>query len=228
MVNTIFFDLDDTLLDFRRSEANALRQALLEAGLPAGEAVLARYHAINRRQWELLEEGALTREQVMSTRFDILFAELGVTASGAATSNCYEALLAEEHGVLPGAKALLEELAPRCRLFAASNGSSAVQRRRLEGSGLRPYFRDVFISEEMGADKPNPRFFHRCFASIPEFSPAASLIVGDSLTSDIRGGLNAGLRTCWFNPAGAPARPDICPDHIITDLTQLPPLLERL
>ena len=228
MIKTIFFDLDDTLLDFTAGEASALSRAFRLSGIRPIPAVLERYHVINLSQWELLEEGKLTRDQVLTRRFDLLFAELGVTCSSRRVCDLYEGFLAEEHTLLPGARELLEELAPRYELYLASNGAAEVQHRRLEESGLNRYFRKIFISEEVGFNKPDRRFFDGCFAAVPGFDPAAALMVGDSLTSDIRGGRDAGLRTCWFDPKGRPSRPDIVPDHRITALAQLPALLERL
>jgi len=228
MLRTVFLDLDDTILDFSRAEAAALRRALTEADIPADNAVLARYHAINAAQWELLEEGVLTREQVLLGRFDILFGELGVVRPAGEICERYEGYLAEGHWFIPGAEALLEMLAPRYDLYLASNGTAEVQYKRLEGAGIKRYFRGIFISRELGADKPSPVFFERCFAAVPGFSRESAVMVGDSLTSDIRGGRDAGLRTCWFNPHGKPVRTDIVPDYEISALEQLPPLLETL
>ena len=228
MLKTVFLDLDDTILDFTRAEAAALRRALTEADVPADDGVLARYHAINAAQWELLEEGVLTREQVLLGRFDILFGELGLVRSAGEICERYEEYLGEGHWFIPGAEALLETLAPRYDLYLASNGTAVVQHRRLESAGIGRYFRGIFISRELGADKPSPVFFERCFAAVPGFSRESAVMVGDSLTSDIRGGRDAGLRTCWFNPHGKPVRTDIVPDYEISALEQLPPLLETL
>ena len=140
----------------------------------------------------------------------------------------YEGYLAEGHWFIPGAEALLEQLAPRYDLYLASNGTAEVQYRRLKSAGIVSRFRGIFISQELGADKPSPAFFEKCFAAIPGFSREAAVMVGDSLTSDIRGGRGAGIRTCWFNPHGRPARQDIVPDYEITALNQLPPLLKTL
>lgn len=227
MIRTVFLDLDDTLLDFTRTEAEAIGRVFRRMGLPSDGEVIARYHAINARQWALLEEGRVTREQLMTRRFDLLFAELGVSASSRQACDAYEGELGKLCLLLPGARKLLETLAPRYELYVASNGESAVQRGRLRQGGLERYFRGVFISEEVGADKPAPAFFRACFAAIPGFDPAAAIMVGDSLTSDIRGGRNAGIRTCWFNRLGRPAG-EVRPDWEITALDQLMPLLEQL
>ena len=228
MVKTVFLDLDDTILDFRRAEAGALTRTLTEAGLEVTEAVLKRYHEINKRHWELLEEGKITRSQVLLHRFDQLFGELGMSCDSAAIWKAYEHNLSQGHWFIPGARELLEELAPRYDLYLASNGASAVQHPRLDDAGIRKYFKGLFISEEMGADKPSRAYFELCFAAIPGFDPDTAIMVGDSLTSDIRGGRNAGIRTCWVNPPGTPPRADIPADYEIRELRELPALLERL
>ncbi|MDE7261459.1 MAG: YjjG family noncanonical pyrimidine nucleotidase [Oscillospiraceae bacterium] len=225
MLKTIFFDLDDTLLDFTRSEAAALRRTLTEIGAPAGDAVLHRYHAINAAQWALLERGELTRDQVLIRRFALLFEELDLTYDPERVCARYEGYLKEGHWLLPGVPALLDVLAPRYDLYIVSNGSTAVQNRRLDASGLRPWFHGIFISEEIGFDKPSSDFFSACFAQIPDFSKETALLVGDSLTADIQGGQNAGLRTCWFNPERRSRRADIRPDYEIAALEELPDLL---
>ena len=139
MLKTVFLDLDDTILDFTRAEAAALRRALTEADVPADDGVLARYHAINAAQWELLEEGVLTREQVLLGRFDILFGELGLVRSAGEICERYEEYLGEGHWFIPGAEALLETLAPRYDLYLASNGAPEVQHRRMESAGISRY-----------------------------------------------------------------------------------------
>ena len=228
MLRTIFLDLDDTLLDFTGGEARALSRALRERNVEPTRAILDRYHLINAAQWELLEEGILTRDQVLVRRFEILFGELGVDAPPRETCERYEGYLAEEHDFIPGAPELLRELAPRYDLYLASNGAAAVQHRRLRDAGIEAYFKAVFISEELGADKPSRDFFNACFARIPDFSRETALMVGDSLTSDIRGGINVGIRTCWLRHPDRPVRPDIVPDYEITALAQLPDLLKSL
>ena len=225
MLKHIFLDLDDTILNFTAGEAKALTQALRESGIEPTEAVLDRYHLINIAHWELLEEGRLTREEVLVQRFEQLFRELGISHSGTAVNDRYEHLLSLQHDFIPGAEQLLKDMAPRYDLYLASNGAAAVQHPRLDASGIRPYFKGIFISEEVGADKPSKAFFDACFAAIPGFRPEDAVMVGDSLTSDIRGGRNAGLRTVWFNPHGKEPRADIRPDCTIHALSELPSLL---
>lgn len=228
MLKTIFLDLDDTLLDFRKAEQQALSRTLQHFAIDPTPEVLERYHEINRRQWELLEEGKLTRSQVLTRRFDLLFGELGVSCSSQAVRDVYEGYLSQGHFFIPGAPELLETLFPRYDLYLASNGTAVVQAGRLKSAGIARYFKGIFVSEKMGANKPSPAYFQACFDAIPGFDPAAALMVGDSLTSDIRGARNVGLRSCWFNPQGLPPRPDIPADYTIHALEELPALLETL
>ena len=123
---------------------------------------------------------------------------------------------------------MLQILYPQYQLYLASNGNLRIQKGRLDSAGIRQYFQKIFVSEEVGANKPSRDFFDACFAAIPDFDPAQAIIVGDSLTSDIQGGIHAGICTCWFNPQGNPGRADIHPDHEIAALSELPSLLARL
>ena len=155
-------------------------------------------------------------------------AELGVEVDGAEANARYEALLHFGHWFIPGAEELLRTLAPDYDLYLASNGVASVQHSRIASAGIAPYFKGVFISEEMGAVKPQREYFEACFRRIPGFDPSRALMVGDSLTSDVRGGINAGIRTCWLNYNGKPGRPGIMPDYEIRAITELPALLARI
>ena len=224
----LFFDLDDTLLDFHKAEAWALRQALRRSGVEATDAIAARYSEINQSQWELLEEQKITRQQVLVRRFQLLFQELGVNASCEKTQECYENMLAKGHDFMPGAQELLETLKGKYEMYLVSNGTAMVQDARLRDSGMEQYFKGIFISERVGVDKPQKEFFDRSFAAIPVFDPGQAMIIGDSLTSDIRGGNNAGVQTCWYNPKHKPRRADIHVDYEISELMELPKLLDTL
>lgn len=228
MLKSIFFDLDETLLDFTRAEAVALSRALRAFGIEPTAHVIERYHILNISQWKLMEEGKLSRVGVLTRRFELLFDELGWDVDVPAFNDQYEIFLGEGHFFLPGAEVLLEKLAPRYDLYLATNGASSVQRGRLKSAGIEPYFKGVFISEEVGFNKPSLEYFQKSFSTISDFDPAAAIIVGDSLTSDIRGGKNAGIRTCWLNPTGEAPHPDIMPDYIVRSLEELPALFERI
>ena len=224
----VLLDLDDTILDFKKAEARALSRSLTELNVPHDNSVLEHYNTLNLQYWERLENGELTREQVLVGRFVQLLAEMGSDADPKALRDRYEHNLSQGHFFVDGAEELLQTLAPVCRLFLVSNGTAVVQHGRLKSAGISGFFEKIFISQELGVNKPERAFFERCFAQIPDFDPARAIIVGDSLTSDIRGGRNAGIATCWFNLRQRQPRTDIVPDHRISALRELPPLLSRL
>ena len=228
MTEFVFLDLDDTILDFHAAERIALAKTLSHFGVEPTAAVVERYHIINRQHWERLERGELTRAQVQEGRFRVLFAELGREADPVAITRNYEKNLGIGHYFLPGAQEAVQALSRHHRLFLASNGTASVQRSRLTSTGLYPYFEQVFISQDMGENKPSKEFFEACFAKIRGFDRARAIMVGDSLTSDILGGIRAGMKTCWINPAYEPPRADIRPDYEIESLSQLPALLAGL
>ena len=228
MMEFLFLDLDDTILDFHKAERLAISRTFRSFGLEPTEQVLERYHVINRLHWERLERGELTRDQVLTGRFQMLFEELGIPAQPQAVAKGYEHNLGLGHYFLPGAKEALDTLRGKYRLFLASNGTASVQHSRLTSAGLYPYFEEVFVSQALGANKPSRAFFDACAARIPGYDPRKALMVGDSLTSDILGGINAGMKTCWVCPRGTQGRPDIVPDYRIEALSQLPELLKTL
>lgn len=228
MYKFLFLDLDDTILDFHKAESIAVSKALAQAGVEPTAETVALYSRINKAHWEMLERGEITREQVKRFRFARLFEALGVEADPAECARNYERLLAIGHYFLPGAEEAVSRLSKKYRLFLASNGTASVQKGRLTSANLYRFFEKVFVSEEVGANKPSKEYFDRCFAQIPGFDPSKAIIVGDSLTSDILGGRNAGIATCWVNPGHKPKRADIPADYEIEALSELEGLLEAL
>jgi len=228
MFEFLFLDLDDTILDFKKAERIAISKTIREFGLEPTEEVLHRYHLINKWHWEQLELDKLTRPEVLQNRFGVLFEEFGVEADKAACAKAYEQNLSVGHWFLPGAEETVDHLSRHYRLFLASNGTASVQKGRMTSANLYRFFEKVFVSQEIGHNKPSKAYFDGCFAQIPGFDRSKAIIVGDSLSSDIKGGINAGITTCWVNPTHAPGREDIRPDYEIEYLHQLPALLETL
>ena len=228
MIEFLFLDLDDTILDFHKAERLAIAKTFRGFGIDPTEEVLQRYHRINKAHWQMLERGELTREQVLVRRFEALFAEYGIACDGTAVARAYEKNLSVGHYFLPGAQEAVMALSKKYRLFLASNGTASVQHGRLTSADLYRWFEKVFVSQELGANKPSPVFFQRAAEQIPGFDPAKAMMVGDSLTSDILGGKNAGMRTCWVNPEHLPREAEICPDHEIEALSQLEALLDPM
>ena len=228
MFEYLFLDLDDTILDFHKAERIAISKTIAQFGLEPTEEVLHRYHLINKWHWEQLEQGLLTREEVLENRFGVLFEAFGVQADKAACARAYEHNLSQGHWFLPGAEEAVERLSKKYRLFLASNGTASVQKGRMTSANLYRFFEVTFVSQEIGHNKPSREYFEAAFARIPGFDKSKCLMVGDSLTSDIRGGINAGIAPCWINPGHLPHRPDIRPDYEIEYLHQLEALLESL
>lgn len=228
MFEYLFLDLDDTILDFHKAERIAISKTIRDFGVEPTEEILARYHVINKWHWEQLELGLLTRAQVLENRFEMLFRELGVSVDKTACARAYERNLSVGHYFLPGAEEAVDRLSKKYRLFLASNGTASVQKGRMTSANLYRFFEKVFVSQEIGHNKPSKAYFDACFAQIPGFDRDKAIIVGDSLTSDIRGGNNAGIATCWVNPEGLPRREDIHVDYEIKALRELEALLEAL
>ncbi len=228
MIEFLFIDLDDTILDFHKAERIAVSRTLSAFGIDPTEEVCARYSRINKAHWERLERKELTREQVCCGRFAVLLQELGNDADPQTVSDTYADFLSRGHYFLPEAEAALEVLSQKYRLYLASNGNAAVQAGRIQSANIRRFFEKVFISQDMGADKPSLAYFDACFERIEGFDKGRAMIVGDSLTSDILGGNNAGIATCWVNPKHLPRRGNIRVDYEIEALSDLPALLETL
>lgn len=214
---TILFDADNTLFDFTRSEHDALQKCLIARNLPHGDDTVAVYSAINDKHWKMLERGEITREALRISRFTEFFAVINADCDPVVMADDYMLALSEQHVLIDGAEALCRELADKCRLYLITNGSTFIQTRRFSASPIYPLFEAIFISEALGVEKPQRAYFDAVAAQIPDFDPATTLVVGDSLTSDIRGGINAGLDTCWYNPKGKPHPADMPVIYIAPD-----------
>lgn len=228
MIEFLFLDLDDTILDFHMAERVAVTKTFAAFGIEPTEQLLHRYHLINKACWEKLERKEWTRAQVLVNRFQMVFDEVQVESDPVLFAQRYAENLAIGHYFLPGAEEAVMSLHKKYRMFLASNGTASVQAGRLTSANLYRFFETVFVSEELGANKPAPEFFERAFSQIPGFQKEKAIMVGDSLTSDILGGIRAGIKTCWVNPNHMPGNPDIQPDYEIESITQLEALLETL
>lgn len=228
MIRNVLFDLDDTLFDFHKAEKIALTKTLVHFGIDPTEETLALYSTINAAHWKRLELGEISREEVKVGRYRELFKTIGVECDPVKATAYYESMLAIGHYFMPGAPELLEELYRKYRLYIVSNGTAKVQDGRIGSSGIAKYMDGIFISQILGANKPDKQFFDICFAEIPDFSLSETVIIGDSLSSDIKGGINAGITTVWFNPKGIENDNDIKPDYTIKELSEVPGLLSQI
>lgn len=227
MIKHVFLDLDDTILDFHKAEDVAIEKTLREFSIPVTEENKALYSKINKGCWEALERGEITRTELRALRFSRFFEAIGAKGAERAPA-VYEGHLAEGHYFLPGAEALLEALYPKYTLYLATNGIAAVQAGRVASAGIGKYFKERFVSEEVGHNKPSLAYFEACFARIPDFKREEAVIVGDSLTSDIKGGIVSGIKSVWFNPNGKQATAELMPTAEIRDLSELVSVLEKM
>ena len=228
MIRDVLLDLDDTLFDFHKAEKIALTKTLVHFGIDPTEETLALYSTINAAHWKRLELGEISREEVKVGRYRELFETIGVECDPVKATAYYESMLAIGHYFMPGAPELLGELYRKYRLYIVSNGTAKVQEGRIGSSGITKYMDGIFISQILGANKPDKQFFDICFAEIPDFSLSETVIIGDSLSSDIKGGINAGITTVWFNPKGIENDSDIKPDYTINELSEVPGLLSQI
>ncbi|MBO7305002.1 MAG: YjjG family noncanonical pyrimidine nucleotidase [Clostridia bacterium] len=228
-IKHVFLDLDDTLFDFHKSEAVALSKTFRTLGVEPTDDILRDYSEINRSMWQMLERGEATRADILTRRFRILFEKMGRSdISHVEAQAIYERTLSGEWCWYTGGEELVKALYGKYHLYIASNGTAVVQDGRISLSGIAKYFDGIFISQRIGYDKPSREFFEGCFAAIPNFSRDEAIILGDSLGSDILGGINAGITTCHFNPKGLPQREDIRADYEISTLSEFVDILRRI
>lgn len=218
----LLFDADNTILDFDKAEEQALARAFSEENLQFDRNVLSVYRRNNIAQWQLYEQGKITKQQVLIDRFVRTFEDLSLDAHNIPKiADLYEYYLKFGFDTVPHAREVLEELKDKHRLYLVSNGVLEIQSSRMSGSGLDKYFAERFVSEKVGYPKPQKEYFDYCFAHIPNFDKCKTLVIGDSLSSDIQGGVNAGIDTCWFNPSHCANNTALAPTYEISDLRQL-------
>ncbi|MCK6256381.1 YjjG family noncanonical pyrimidine nucleotidase [Fictibacillus sp. KIGAM418] len=218
---TLLFDVDDTLLDFGAAESTALRMLCEEQLITFTSELETLYKKINQGLWQAFEEGEIERAEVLNTRFSLLLKEYGHEADGLLLEETYRRFLSEGNQLIEGALELITVLQDRFDLYIVTNGVSKTQDKRLRSSGLHPLFKGIFVSEDTGYQKPMKEYFDYVFARIPDFSLDQGLIIGDSLNADMKGGLLAGLDTCWFNPKKKTNHTDMVPTYEIQKLGEL-------
>ena len=224
-VRALLMDIDDTLFDFQTSSQNALSIAFRSFGLPFTQEMWARYRALDMDFWQRFERGAITKEVLYVERFRVFFAEYGLKADPAAFNAAYFRELGAQRNFMPHCEQALRQLHAQYKIFIVTNGNTDIQKRRIAASGMSQYFDRVFISEQMGCKKPDKLFYDKVFAEIGEEYRACSIMIGDSLSSDMQGGRNAGIPTCLYRRA-EPIAP-LC-DYAVSDLLDLPSLLASL
>ncbi|MBO4716273.1 MAG: YjjG family noncanonical pyrimidine nucleotidase [Spirochaetales bacterium] len=223
----LLFDADNTLLDFDENERVSLLDTFEHFGLPCTEEVLGLYHEINIMYWEMLSRKEIERDALLIKRFETLFERVGIKADPVATENHYRTNLGNGCQIMEGAMEVLMELKKDYKLYVITNGVAKTQHNRLEKSGLAELMEDIFISDEIGYNKPDREFFEYVESHIPCFEHEKALVIGDSLFSDIRGGVEFGLDTCYLNIYHKPNTSEIISTYEIQDIVELPQLLKN-
>lgn len=226
--DTILWDVDGTLLDFLASERVGLVKTLHAFGVEADEEMIQTYSAINSGYWRRLERGEVTKKELLTGRFETLLKQYGIEGIDIpALQKMYQLEIGSVFFFQDHAYELCRKLKGQYRQYIITNGVTVTQETKLRLSGLADLMDGVFISETIGYDKPNVKFFEACEREIPNFEKDRTMIVGDSLTSDMKGGNNAGIRTCWYNPKKLINDSDVTIDYEIRSLWEIEAILEK-
>lgn len=229
MIKTILWDVDGTLLDFGKAEEYGIRKCFEIFSLgECTDEMLSRYSLINKKYWEMLERGELTKPQVLRGRFEEFFKTEGIEFDKIDDFNLeYQYRLGDKVFFCDNALETVQSLKGKVMQYAVTNGTYVAQNRKLSQSGLNKIFDDVFISDKIGFEKPSVEFFNAVEEKIGKFSSQKTMIIGDSLTSDIRGGNNANILCCWYNPKGDNPETDLKIDYEITNISQVIDIIEK-
>ena len=198
----LLFDADATLLDFKRSEHEAVIDCLEFFGITPNSEVVQKYSEINAGFWKMLELGKIQKSELKVRRFESFCEKMGFDVDAEKMAAAYIDALSNQNPLKKGAMEICDRLYGKCRLCIITNGIKSIQTKRFSTSPISKYFDRIFISEELGYDKPSVEFFKLVEQALSDFDKDKTLVVGDSLTSDIKGGIGYGLDTCWFNPQG--------------------------
>lgn len=198
--STVLFDADQTLLDFHKSEDEAIRETMSLFGINPSNENVNLYSQINLSLWKALERGEIEKSVLVYRRFELLLEALGVEGDAKQMAQTYVESLSRKGYLLNGAKEMCEYLYGKVKMYIVTNGLEAVQRSRYSICGIEKYFDGIFISGEIGYEKPSIKFFEYATDHIKEFDKKNTLIVGDSLSSDMKGGIDFGIDTCWYAP----------------------------
>lgn len=218
----ILWDIDDTLIDFKASESAALRSCFVKYGVELSDEDIQVYSKINREHWKLLEQGKAVKSEMLVQRFTdfIEFLDQPHVDGGAINEN-YQLALGDTVVMYENALSICKELKELKKQYAVTNGTIVAQKKKLNNTGLVHIFDGVFISDEVGYQKPDIRFFQYCFQNIPDFDTESAIIIGDSLTSDMKGGNVSGVDCCWYNPRHEVNELEVKIDYEIHSLSEL-------
>lgn len=222
MIKLILIDIDDTLLDFNECSRYSMKRALEKRGMDYSDTLYETFHRINNGLWQDLERRIITKDELYRIRWNLIFKALGMDADGVDFERDFRRGLAESAILVDGAKELLSYLSEKYTVCAASNGPLGQQIGRMQKAGLLDLVQCIFASEEIGAPKPTKEFFDACFGVLDHaYTPDETMMIGDSITADIRGAVDYGMHSCWFNIHRRPLPEDCMPEHTVYSLSEI-------
>lgn len=224
-MKTILLDIDDTILDFHECAKATIIRACEDFNISFTEEMLHYYMKQNAFLWGEYEKGIITREDIFRTRFPNLFKEYGFKIDGIEFESAFQKYFKTQHKFIDGAEEIVEYLGNKYDLYVASNSLLSTQTSRLTSAGLYKYFKKIFVSDVIGYQKPTTEFFEGCFCQIDDFNKKETIIIGDSLNSDIKGGCLAGIKTCWYNPKKIENKTIYHADYVIHNLCEIKNIL---
>ncbi|MBQ8183404.1 MAG: YjjG family noncanonical pyrimidine nucleotidase [Clostridia bacterium] len=225
MKRIVLIDLDNTLIDFNECARHSIMNAFSELGFKYTDNVFETFIRENVKIWKRLERGEITKPELRANRWNIILGKLGIDYDGTIVEEMFENGVAQGAYAVEGAYDLLDYLYPKYRLYVVSNGFRFVQESRLKIGNFEKYFTDVFVSEDVGIPKPAKEFFDYCFEKMDHPPKEDIILIGDSLTADICGGINYDLDTVWFNKNNETLSGDITPTHTVTKLNEIKNIL---
>ena len=230
MIQTILWDIDGTILNFHRSAENSLKNTFKKFGYgEITDELLHTYEEINDVYWCKLEKGEITKEKLLVERFVEFFTKIGVETTRVVEFNqAYLNGLLDTVVFMPEAYETVKKLHPEYKQYIVTNGVKKLQRKKIAKAHIEEFFDGIFISDEIGYEKPHIEFFNYVFDRIPTKNPDEVIIIGDSLTSDIAGGIRAGIHTCWYHPSNEENHSDVKPEFTVTSHLAFQELLKQL
>lgn len=224
-MKTILLDIDDTIFDFHKCAAASILKSAQEFGIDFTNEMLERYFEQNWFLWGEYEKKIIEREDIFRMRFPLLFEEFNINADGIAFEDAFQRYFMLECEPIEGSKEFVDYLCSKYDVYIVSNSMEATQKSRLKKAGLEGCFKEIFVSDVVGHQKPTKEFFEHCICRIKNFDPKETMIIGDSLSSDIQGGINAGIKTCWFNPKHKVNDTNLPCDYEISKLEEIKNIL---
>ena len=226
MIKAVFLDVDNTLLDFEQCSRQSIQQACEKHGVEFNDKLMETFHRINNGLWKDIEKGTITRAWLHKNRWNIIFNEIGgIDVGGVAFEKDFFEGLNTIAVPIDGALELVEYLSGKYELYVVSNAEYKQQYNRLEKCEMLKNIRKIFVSADIGYSKPSKEFFDACYAELPHLKPSDTVIIGDSLSADIIGGINYGIKSCWFNFKNESLPDGVEPDFVVNSLYQIQELL---